>query len=414
MGIRTGLTALLLLLGLTSAGLGQQAVATGRYIRNPQAAMAGTGDFMIAWSEYDQQFNQQALARVYGADGHPTSPVFPLGGNTFTSESAVKVAADAHGNFIAVWNSDDGDGLGIFFQRYNRRAKKLGSPVRANRSVAGYQFTPNVAMSADGSFVVAWKDCPQSTDCPEIRVARFSAAGRQQGGELVIPVQRRGAIGDVPTPGPTPHVASEPGGIVVGWTEEASCGRHHYQPNSRIVHFTDSGIPVGEPFLLGEGKCETMGWDLAALTMDETGKTAAFFNGARNSVQLFEPDGHAAGPRTVIGRRNACPGGAAFERGCEKISSAAMAADGRFAVVWDFAQSTTDPAKPNDFFLAQFFDPEGRPQGERFEIASSSSLALEESAAAFSPDGTLIVVWSQSERGREGEDRLLFRWLRRN
>ncbi len=412
--IRTTSTALLLLFVFAAAGVAQQVVATGRSIRNPQIAVGGMGDFMVVWNEYDQRFNQQALARVYDGNGNPAGPVFQVSENLISGESAAKVAADARGNFVVVWEGDDGDGLGSFFQRFNRRAKRLGSPIRANRSASGYQVTPNVAMDHDGSFVVVWQDCPRPFDCPDLRAARFSAAGQRQGRELVIPMESRGSIDGIPMANPTPHVAVEPGGFLVGWTEQENCFRSFQESVSVIAHFTDSGLPVGEPFRLDDGECDATGWELVALTRDETGASAAFFNGVRNSFQLFAPDGDAVGPRTVIGRRNACPEGAAFQRGCEKISSAAMGSNGRFAVVWELARTTTEPVKPNDFFLAQFFDPAGRPEGERFEVVSSSSLVLVESAAAFTPDGALIVVWNQSDPASVRADRLLLRRIRRN
>ena len=414
MKIRMAWAALVLLFTFAAAGVAQQGVATGRYIRNPQVAVGGTGDFMVVWNEFDPQFNQQALARVYDGKGNPVGPAFQVSENLSNAESAAKVAADARGNFVVVWDSDDGDGLGIFLQRFNRRAKKVGSPIRANRSVAGYQITPNVAMDADGSFVVAWQDCPRPFDCPDFRAARFSAAGQRQGGELVIPVQSQGSIDGVPMAAPAPHVAIEPGGFVVGWTEQENCFRSFQESFSVIAHFTDSGLPVGEPFRLDDGECDATGWELAALTTDQEGASAAFFNGVRNSFQLFEPGGGVAGPRTVIGKRNPCPDGAALQLGCEKISSAAMGSDGRFAVVWQLARTTADPAKPDDFFLAQFFDSEGRPQGDRFEVASSSLRPLLESAAAFNPDGSLSVVWSQDGPSGSPESRLLLRRIRRN
>ena len=114
------------------------------------------------------------------------------------------------------------------------------------------------------------------------------------------------------------------------------------------------------------------------------------------------------------GRPDAGPGGAAFERGCEKISSVPMTPDGHFAVVWEFARTSPDPAAPVHFLLGQFFDPAGSPLGDRFEVVSSIfRSAIGESASILAQDDTLVVVWSQEDADGSGS-RLLLRRIRRD
>lgn len=162
------------------------------------------------------------------------------------------------------------------------------------------------------------------------------------------------------------------------------------------------------PFHLDDlGSCDTPGWSLAALVTDRAGSSAAFFNGHHNSFQLFAPDGDLAGPRTVIGRRNSCHG-----LQCEHISSAAMASDGRLAVIWNRQMASDPEASVRYSLLVQFFDVAGRPLGERFEAASSPWF-IYESAAAFDEDGTLVLIWNDQVSDGAGSVpyRLLFRQI---
>jgi hypothetical protein len=410
MQIRVAFAGFLFFFSLASASLAQQVVSSGGRIESPSVAVAGTGDFMIVWNDLDDGIRSYGVyARLFEASGKPKGPAFLVHENRAGHQFKPKVAADERGNFVVVWQGGtssqngaapggDGDGLGVFAQRFDRTGRRVGPPIRANRSPNGDQASPNVAMEADGTFFVVWEDCSQLNRCPSLRVGRFSAAGERRGTELNIPVLA-GAGGSLPMA----SIAVEPGGFAVGWTEYEACYKWYLERFPVVVHFTSSGRQVGEKFRLDDGDCEdATGWTLAALTASPAGTSAAFFNGQRNSFQLFTPDGDPTGPRKVIGKRNPCAG-----QRCEAIGAAAMDPEGRFAVIWSL-RSTPDPDFP---LSAQFFDRSGQPDGGRFEVASSSSPYVKP-AAAFRKDGTLIVVWSDLLPDGSGS-RLVFRQIRR-
>lgn len=414
MGMRTAFAGFLLVLGMASAGLGQQVAATGRTIQGPAVAVAGTGDFMIVWSDLDDGVNSRGVyARVFEASGKPKGPAFLVHENRAGDQVQPKVAADERGNFVvvwqggtfvrdsAVWPGGDGDGRGVFAQRFDRNGKRVGGPIRASRTPAGDQASPNVAMEADGGFFVVWDHCPQFNRCTSLRVGRFSATGERRGKELDIPVLSGGnSI-------PTASIAVEPGGFAVGWTEFEACYKWYLESFPVVVHFTNSGDQIGEKFRLDDGDCiDATGWTLAALTASPVGSSAAFFNGQRNSFQLFEPDGGPAGPRKVIGRRDPCA-----NNRCESIASAAMDSDGELAVVWTH-ELYAYPQPTRYSLQVQFFDAQGRPLGERSEVAAASPLLAPPPAVDFTKDGNLLVAWTDYVPDRF-EYRLLFRQIRR-
>lgn len=396
---------ILLFLSLASAGRAQQVVATGQAIQTPQVAVAGTGDSMIVWTDFEGTGSSSSFgvfARLYDANGKPKGRPFSVPQSRAGHQLLPQVAADDRGNFIAVWqggfygaHSDtsggDGDGAGVFAQRFDRNGARLGSSFRLSRSAAGDQLTPNVAMGSDGSFVAVWQDCTGTQRrCSELHASRFTASGERKGEELKIPVLTATSyIDGRPVQNPTPHVVFEPGGFAIGWTEQEACYKFEFEKFPVIVHFTDSGQPVGERFRLDDGDCEdATGWTIVALTASRTGASAAFFNGLRNSFQLFAPGGDLVGARKVIGRPNACR----RRNGCELIGAAAMTAGGGFAVVWNDYLTTENPPATHFSLQAQFFDPLGTPLGKRVQVVSS----VEEffaPAAAFAKDGGLIVVW---------------------
>jgi hypothetical protein len=408
------LAGFLLLLSVASSSLGQQVAATGRAIQDPHVAVAGTGDFMIVWSDFRAPHGYDVFARLFEASGKPKGPAFLVPEKSAGDQFLPRVAADEQGHFVVVWQGGllpgrggvvpggDGDGPGVFAQRFDGTGKRVGSSFRLSRRVAGDQLTPNVAMASDGSFVAVWQDCTGAQRrCSELHVGRFTAGGERRGEDLEIPVLTATFFLGGPSPNPRPHVALEPDGFVVGWTEQEACYKFQYEKYPVVVHYTDSGQPVGERYRLDDGACDDgTGWLLTALTASRTGSSAAFFNGQRSSFQLFGPDGDPAGPRKAFTRRTSC---------CEAIGDAAMDSSGSFAIVWNQGPGSITG---NRYSLqAELFDPLGRPSGRRIQVASSSE-QFPPPSAAFAKDGDLIVVWSDGFNSGGTYRRLLFRKVR--
>src|SRR4051812_25381316 len=122
-----------------------------------------------------------------------------FGVNTFTSftQNSPAIAADGDGDFVAVWQStnQDGDGYGIYAQRYSAAGQALPRPAgvpagqgagefRINTTTAQVQKQPSVAIDAAGDFVVAWQSLAQDGSNPVsygVYAQRYDAAGNPQG-----------------------------------------------------------------------------------------------------------------------------------------------------------------------------------------------------------------------------------------
>ena len=75
------------------------------------------------------------------------------------------VATSAAGTVI-VWASvsQDGSGWGVYGQRYDLAGKKAGKEFKVNSTTKYDQRAPQVAMWADGRFVVVWESVKQKGD----------------------------------------------------------------------------------------------------------------------------------------------------------------------------------------------------------------------------------------------------------
>jgi hypothetical protein len=158
----------------------------------PSVATDGTGNFVVVWSSLSvDQTVLQVLGQRYASTGAPVGPEFRI--NTFTTgtppftTSAPSVASDPNGNFVVVWHiyDHDGQGYGVFGQRFASTGVPLGPEFRVNTITTAAQRKPAVARATDGSFVVAWHS-NQSLSYHRIYAQRYDAAGAPLGTEFQV------------------------------------------------------------------------------------------------------------------------------------------------------------------------------------------------------------------------------------
>lgn len=110
--------------------------------------------------------------------------------NTYTTnpQYAPSVAIDADGDFIVAWTSlgQDGSYGGIYAQRYNALGVAQGAEFKVNTTTASSQFEPAVAIDNDGDFVVTWTSSGQDGDGNGVYAQRYNASGIAQGAEFRV------------------------------------------------------------------------------------------------------------------------------------------------------------------------------------------------------------------------------------
>jgi hypothetical protein len=169
---------------------------------NAAVAMAPNGEPLVVWQSnvaagggwgiYGQAFTADATPRLTGATQFEVSPAGTAGqvwqsnngtasgielrgfdgtGTATTAEIAAstaaasgqgrpRLAADASGNAVVVWQSlnqeSGGWGYGVIARRFTSAGAPLGAEMLVNTTVAGDQFEPAVASDASGNFLVTW------------------------------------------------------------------------------------------------------------------------------------------------------------------------------------------------------------------------------------------------------------------
>jgi hypothetical protein len=155
---------------------------------NPAVAMDDGGNFVVVWANsVDIITWNDVYGRRFDAGGNALGTEFQI--NTYTAEnqSYPDVAIDADGDFVAVWqsNDQDGDGTGVFGQRFDSDGIAQEAEFQINTTILNNQLGPRVAMDTDGDFAVTWLHA-ESIGPEEIYAQRFNAAGVAQGAEFQV------------------------------------------------------------------------------------------------------------------------------------------------------------------------------------------------------------------------------------
>ncbi|NBB17509.1 hypothetical protein GVN21_19280, partial [Caulobacter sp. SLTY] len=197
---------------------------------------ANAGAFVVTW----HQDNGEVEARVFAANGTPLGPEFTVnqqiprlnGGDS--NEYLPQIAATADGGFVIVWrdNDTDGNGIGVFGQRYGLSGGTVtalggtqpdGSAAagnfRINTDTLGNQYNPTVSGLAGGGFVVLYMSDYGDGSGNTLWAQIYNAAGQRSGAEFVVASSVAG------TQTGADIVAMPDGSFLVAWESDHNDGR---------------------------------------------------------------------------------------------------------------------------------------------------------------------------------------------
>ena len=148
---------------------------------HPAVTTLASGVFLVAWGgNVDSGADGAGVgARRFSSTG------LALGGDilvntTLGGDQLYPCAAAAGSGYVVAWqsNGQDGNSLGVYFQRLTSIGVGAGGETQANVKWDKAQRYPACAAFADGSFVLAWEGDGQDADKFGIFVRRFDATGQ--------------------------------------------------------------------------------------------------------------------------------------------------------------------------------------------------------------------------------------------
>ncbi len=214
----------------------------------PSVATDATGDFLVTWqSNKNAPVSSQIQGQRYSSDGMAVGGEFTVNTTTTSEQRYPSVAMTAAGDFVVVWDSlgssgSDSYGFSIQGQRYASDGTVLGGEFQVNTSTTLNECCPSVALDAAGGFVVAWDGLdPGGSGIPSIQGRRFASDGTGIGGDFQVNTYFRELQAGA-------NVAMDADGdFVVTWVSKDFDGSYG---NTKAQCYTADGTAVGGEFLV--------------------------------------------------------------------------------------------------------------------------------------------------------------------
>jgi hypothetical protein len=328
----------------------------------------------------------------------PDSASAPLGGelrvNSYTTEFQAypSTAMDDAGNFVVAWyGRGSGDNFGIFAQRYNAAGVKQGTEFRVNTYTTNSQYGASVAMDADGDFVIAWQSYHQDGSYWGVYAQRYNPAGAKQGTEFRVNTYTLSAQHE-------PAVAMDADGdFVVAWQGWGASGY-----GIQAQRYSAAGVPQGGEFLVNPGT--TLVGVSPTVAMDADGDFVVAWDGLTVGYYGYVYDVDVYAQRyNATGVSQA----AAFRVNTnttdyEYDPSAAMNADGDFAIAWVNTPFDSPQLYGADVH-AQRYSASGVPQATEFLVNTHTTNGQFGPSAAMDDDGDLVIAWASYLQDGSGE-----------
>jgi len=167
---------------------------TGSTQYAPSVAVYPNDNFVVAWESWGQDGSAMGVfGQQYDAQANPMGSEFQINTYTLGGQYNVQVDTLSNNSFVAVWSSDqDGDGQGIYGQRFNFLGFPLGSEFRVNTYTTGNQDHPKIAALSNGGFSAIWDSFGQDGDNYGVYGQVFDEFGVFQGSEFRINVVTTG------------------------------------------------------------------------------------------------------------------------------------------------------------------------------------------------------------------------------
>ncbi|MDG3442504.1 hypothetical protein P5F91_18620, partial [Nitrospirillum amazonense] len=161
-------------------------------VTTPAISALADGGFIASWSITEQVGD--VYAQRFDATGATVGGYFAVRTNPNTAENNSVSAGLKDGGFVIVWQgsevgytgSTNGAPYDIYAQRYNASGNAVGGIIRVNTYTTGDQSQPAVVATADGGYIVAWRSNGQDGQGYGIYAQRYDATNAVVGGEFRV------------------------------------------------------------------------------------------------------------------------------------------------------------------------------------------------------------------------------------
>ena len=370
------------------------------------------------------------------------APEFQANTESFANQHAPVVTTFADGEMLVAWQAgpgQDGDGDGIFAQRFDALGNRIGAEFQLNQGGGGDQTNPVIASVGD-EVVAAWESLAGGATEQAIiarRFDRFSATGASEvridgpGGIASQPAIGLGADGtasvvwlDGPAGAESLHlrrvlpgdaelgaiVTVDPGdtvdptlpSVAVGATGDRMVvwsGEREERPGVFARLYDSGDQSAGNVIAVWHPEEDVPDLPTASVASDAAGRFVVVWqmpgedlDGERDVIaaQRFTADGVRLGGLTTVSR---------VALGYRARPRVAASPGGHFLVVWE---SETDDDLSGASVVARRFDDAGKALGDEFRVSTRTTVFQMEPSVGAHANGAFQVVWASDAQDGDG------------
>ncbi|MEM8644753.1 MAG: Ig-like domain-containing protein [Pseudomonadota bacterium] len=344
------------------------------------AALAGGGHVVVWQSNRQDGDGWGVFAQRFDANDRPIGTEFQVTTSFAGTQSEPTVVGLSDGSFVVAWQGNGtGDSSGVFAQRFDAAGHALGQEFRLNENTSSSDTDVQLAPAADGGFLAVW----YSSTGSDLQARLYDSAGVAQGGEFTVNTT---ASGTQYEPAVT---ALASGGYAVVWRDSTNPDGIHMQ---RIA--ADGSLVGSEVEIEGLQSASTpdvvglSGGGFVAVWTDNSGADGS---GYGIYARLYDDLGQAQGARFLVNEQI---------NGTQNEPQVAALADGGFIITFS-DHNGTDGSGAGVF--AQQFAADGSRVDGMVQINSETSSSQYQSAVDVLSDGRAIVVWQSQTSGSAGD-----------
>jgi predicted Ser/Thr protein kinase len=340
----------------------------------PKVAMDAKSRFVVVWQSEGQDGEGWGIyGQRFDADGKRLGAEFRVNTTTKGQQSRPQLSMDAAGNFLVAWAGRGKSGLGVYAQRYDAKGEPQGEEFQVNQTPGAHQQATGMAVDAKGNFFITWAGAPKDYDA---YVRRIDAEGRL-GPEIKVNTRKSVGSGES-------RIAVRAGGeFAVAFNGDSG--------EVFVQHFNADGSRLGEPYQVNI--TESGQQSVAGAAFDGKGELVVVWreggphHGGKIYARRYDPG------RTSLDRKEQA---AHAQSGVNGGPCVARSARGDYLISW--ASEGEDGLR--DVFT-RWFGSKGEPIGAPFRVNATTAGHQEQASAAMGADGLCVIVWCGKGPGDE-------------
>ncbi len=156
---------------------------------NPSITALNDGGYVLSWESYGQDGSSDGIyLQRYDSNGVAVGLETQVNTHTDSAQRYSSITALNDGGYVVSWSSkgQDGDGYGVYLQRYDSNGVAVGSETQVNSYTNNDQMNPSITALNDGGYVLSWESYGQDGSSDGIYLQRYDSNGVAVGTETQV------------------------------------------------------------------------------------------------------------------------------------------------------------------------------------------------------------------------------------